>query len=126
MNKTIVNNNNIYIPMPVMLVGSNVKGRANFMAAGWVTRVNSEPPMMMVSISKSHHTVEGIKENNTFSINFSGIDMVKAVDYCGLVSGKDADKSRIFNVFYGKTKTAPMIEEFSLCLECKLFKMVDV
>jgi flavin reductase (DIM6/NTAB) family NADH-FMN oxidoreductase RutF len=31
-------------PMPMVLVGSVVEGKANFMAVGWVSRVNFKPP----------------------------------------------------------------------------------
>jgi len=31
-------------PMPMVLVGSVVEGKANFMAAAWVSRVNFKPP----------------------------------------------------------------------------------
>ena len=47
-------------------------------------------------------------------------------DYCGLVSGKDTDKSKLFDVFYGESEFAPMIEECPVCLECKTINHVDV
>lgn len=112
---------NIFInPMPVVLIGVKDKGKANFMTVGWVSRVNTNPPMVAVAISKSHHTAELIREARTFSVNVPGADMVDKVDYCGLVSGKDSDKSSLFNVFYGMLKTAPMISECPVCLECRL------
>jgi flavin reductase (DIM6/NTAB) family NADH-FMN oxidoreductase RutF len=40
-----------------------------------------------------------------------------------MVSGRKADKSKIFDLFYGELKTAPMIDRCPLCLECRL---VDV
>jgi flavin reductase (DIM6/NTAB) family NADH-FMN oxidoreductase RutF len=52
--------------------------------------------------------------------------MVEATDYCGLVSGKTTDKSKVFEIFYGELKTAPMITECSLSLECKLVDKVDL
>jgi flavin reductase (DIM6/NTAB) family NADH-FMN oxidoreductase RutF len=112
---------NIFInPMPVLLVGVRDKGKANFMTVGWVSRVNTSPPMVAVAISRSHYTAELIREARTFSINVPGADMVDKVDYCGLVSGKDVDKSALFNIFYGMLKTAPMISECPVCLECRL------
>ncbi|MDH5202351.1 MAG: flavin reductase family protein [Nitrospirota bacterium] len=125
MNKMNIGNN-VFIPMPVVLVGANVEGKANFMAVGWITRVNAQPPMMAIGINKSHYTPLGIQENKTFSINFPSIDMVEKTDYCGLVSGRKTDKSKIFKVFYGETKTAPMIEECPLCMECKVMGTVDL
>ncbi|OPY26763.1 MAG: Flavin reductase like domain protein [Methanocella sp. PtaU1.Bin125] len=112
---------NVFInPMPIVLVGVREKSKANFITVGWVTRVNTNPPMVAVSISKSHYTAELIREARTFSINVPGADMADKVDYCGLVSGKDVDKSALFDVFFGTLKTAPMISECPLCLECKL------
>jgi len=37
--------------------------------------------------------------------------MVKETDYCGIVSGKKTDKAKLFENFYGKLKTAPMIKQ---------------
>lgn len=117
--------NNVFIPMPVTLVGCLFKGRANFMTAGWVSRVNANPPWIGVGINRSHATAEGIRENNTFSICFpSRADIVKT-DYCGVVSGRKADKSSLFTLFYGDLETAPMIDEASLNLECSLVHTVE-
>ncbi len=117
--------NNVFIPMPVSLVGCTLKGRANFMAVGWVSRVNANPPQIGIGIGRRHATPEGIIENRTFSVCFPRrADMVK-VDYCGIVSGKDVDKSSVFTLFYGDLKTAPMIEEASLNLECSLMQTVE-
>ncbi len=118
--------NNVYIPMPVALIGANVHGKANFMPVGWVTRANAQPPMMAACINKVHYTPLGIRENNTFSVCLPGPDMAEKTDYCGLVSGEETDKSAVFSVFYGETKTAPMIEQSPLCIECKLVEMVEL
>lgn len=115
---------NVFLPMPVALVGANVEGKANFMAAGWQTRVNFEPPMVAVSLDAGHHTSQGIEENETFSLCFPSRDLAQKTDYCGLVSGKDKDKSQVFEVFYGETGTAPMAAEAPLCLECRLIQTV--
>jgi flavin reductase (DIM6/NTAB) family NADH-FMN oxidoreductase RutF len=48
------------------------------------------------------------------------------VDYCGLVSGEKTDKSRLFDVFYGILKTAPLIRECPLSIECRLVKAVEL
>jgi flavin reductase (DIM6/NTAB) family NADH-FMN oxidoreductase RutF len=51
--------------------------------------------------------------------------MIKETDYCGLVSGKDHGKAEMFKTFYGTLKTAPMIEQCSIKMECELTKTVD-
>lgn len=42
-------------PMSVVLVGVAVGKRANFMAVGWVSRVNYKPPLFGIALSP-HHT----------------------------------------------------------------------
>lgn len=111
---------NFFIPMPVTLIGSMYKGKPNFMAAGWVSRVNANPPQIGIGIHQSHATIEGIEENKTFSICFPNKDLLVKADYVGIASAKKTDKSHVFDVFYGNIKTAPMIQEAPLCIECNL------
>jgi flavin reductase (DIM6/NTAB) family NADH-FMN oxidoreductase RutF/effector-binding domain-containing protein len=105
--------------VPIVLVGSNVKGKPNYMAVGFVNGVNIKPAIVYVSLNKKHHTPQGILENGTFSINVPSADYATETDYCGLVSGKSVDKSNIFSTFYGELETAPMIAEFPITCECR-------
>ncbi len=112
---------NIFMyPMPVVLLGTKMGDNANFMALGWITRVNGNPPLLGVGVSKSHHTNQLIRENKTFSINFPPAELIEKVDFCGITSGKDKDKSDLFNVYYGEMGDAPLIDECTLSLECQL------
>ena len=113
-------------PMPVVLVGTEVEGRANFMAVAWATRVNGNPPMMGVALNQRHHTPAGIRACASFSINIPNVDLVARTDYCGLVSGREADKSGVFDLFYGELGSAPMIAECPLCMECRLVDVVSL
>lgn len=118
---------NVYLyPMPVVLVGVEVQGKPNFMTVGWVSRVNLKPPMIAIGINKAHYTPKGIQENGAFSINIPTRSMVEVTDYCGLVSGRTADKSELFKAFYGELHGAPMIAECPLNMECKLVDTVDL
>lgn len=112
--------NNFFIPMPVVLVGTKVKGKDNFMAVGWCARVNGNPPMIACGINNGHFTVQGIAESKTFSVNIPTADLLEKTDYCGIVSGATTDKSKVFDIFYGNLKTAPMIRECPITLECRL------
>jgi flavin reductase (DIM6/NTAB) family NADH-FMN oxidoreductase RutF len=117
---------NFFIPMPVVLMGTQVKGRDNFMAVGWCARVNGNPPMIACGIAKNHATPGGVAENKTFSLNIPSSDLLEKTDYCGIVSGANTDKSKVFDVFYGSTKTAPMISECPVTLECRLVEDVSL
>jgi flavin reductase (DIM6/NTAB) family NADH-FMN oxidoreductase RutF len=111
--------------MPTLLVGANVKGKANYMTAAWATVACMAPPMVCVAINKTRYTVKGIEENKTFSLNVPSAQHVVEADHCGLVSGSQEDKSKVFESFYGKLKTAPLAVECPVNIECKLFKSVD-
>ena len=126
MNKIKIGNSPFLYPMPMVLVGTVVEDKANFMAVGWVSRVNFNPPMIAVALGKMHYTNNGIHKNKTFSVNVPGIDLMEKVDYCGLVSGGKIDKSQVFDIFYGDLPNAPMIEQCPLCMECKLFNALEL
>ena len=112
-------------PAPTVLVGANVNGKPNFNAIGWCVGHEFSPPLVTITSNQRHHNNIGIKENQTFSVNTASEDMVKVTDYCGIKSGRDVDKSELFDVFYGDLKTAPMINESPLNLECKVVHIVD-
>jgi len=112
-------------PMPVSIIGTNVNGKPNFMALAWVNIVEYKPPVFAIASHETHHTNVGIKENGTFSVNIPSEEMVVAADYVGLVSGKEVDKSDVFEVFYGELETAPMITEAPINVECKVVKTID-
>ena len=112
-------------PMPVSLVGAYVDGKPNFMAVAWFTMASYKPPSIAITLGKGHYTNPGIRENKTFSVCLPSEDMVEITDYCGIVSGKKTDKSEIFDLFYGELKTAPLIRDCPLCIECKLAEIVD-
>jgi flavin reductase (DIM6/NTAB) family NADH-FMN oxidoreductase RutF len=109
--------------MPTTLVGALVNGKPNYLAIAHVGIMDLGS--VSLGMSKAHYTNAGIKENRTFSVNIPSVKMVKETDYCGLVSGKTADKSGLFKTFYGKLKSAPMIEECAINMECELIKTVD-
>ena len=124
--KIKISNNAFVYPMPMVIVGAKVNGKDNFMAVGWVTRVNAAPPKIAIALGNRHHTNKGIIENQSFSISVPSLELMQKTDYCGLVSGEKIDKSRVFEVFYGELLAVPMVKECPLCMECKLTQTVDL
>ena len=109
--------------MPTTLVGANVNGKPNFITIAHVGIMDLGS--ISVGMAKVHYTNVGIKENGTFSVNIPSIELVKETDYCGIISGKNADKAGLFEIFFGDLKTAPMIRQCPINMECKLIKTVD-
>jgi flavin reductase (DIM6/NTAB) family NADH-FMN oxidoreductase RutF len=115
-------------PTPALLVGANVAGKPNFLTAAWCGVVNSQPPMVSASLQHHRYTLAGIKENGTFSVNVPSADMVRETDYCGIASGADTDKVADckFKVFYGILKTAPMVRQCPVNLECRVVQIINL
>ena len=114
---------NCLYPMPTTIVGASVNGKPNFITMAHVGIMDHGSISM--GMAKVHYTNAGIKENKTFSVNLPSSELVEKTDYCGLVSGKDINKAELFETFYGELKTAPMIKECSVCMECRLIQTVD-
>lgn len=115
-------------PRPALLVGANVDGKANFMAVGGGGVANGEPPMIAVLIRHHCYTLKGVLQNLTFSVNTPSIDLVRETDFCGITSGAKVDKVKAckFNVFYGNLKSAPLIEQCPVNLECKVVHILNL
>lgn len=126
MEKQPQNTNISPFPMPVTIIGAKVNEFPNFMTLAWVTRVNMRPPMWGITMNKKHHTPIGIIQNDSFSINIPNAEMIEKTDFCGITSGRKYDKSSLFDIFYGELKTAPMINECPVNIECKLFQTVEL
>jgi flavin reductase (DIM6/NTAB) family NADH-FMN oxidoreductase RutF len=122
MKKVSIGPQTLLYPMPAFLIGAMVAGKPNFMTAAWSGIANSTPPMLGVALQHHRLTLKGIKENGTFSVNVPSAALVKETDYCGIVSGSKADKAADcnFTVFYGKTGTAPLIEQCPVNIECRV------
>lgn len=122
--KTIGARNYLY-PMPTVLAGAIVNDKPNFITVAYCGIVQNKPPMIAIALGKMHYTNIGIKQNKQFSICLPSESMLEVTDYIGIYSGKQVDKSELFNVFYGTLDKAPMIDECPLTMECKLIDALD-
>ena len=113
-------------PVPIVLAGALVDGIPNYVTIGDTGLMGIKPPLVFVSSHVNHHTNAGILRHKTFSINIPNTGLLAKVDYCGIVSGSDVDKSALFTNFYGELKTAPMIDECPVNLECALIKEFSI
>ncbi|MBU1672298.1 MAG: flavin reductase family protein [Actinobacteria bacterium] len=110
--------------MPVTLVGALVDGKPNYITIAYVGIIDHGH--VSLAMGKVHYTNDGIRENGTFSINLPSTSMVKEADYCGLVSGRKADKGALFETFFGVLETAPMIAGCPVNMECRLAQTIDM
>jgi flavin reductase (DIM6/NTAB) family NADH-FMN oxidoreductase RutF len=117
--KNIGSTFNIY-PMPVTIIGTVTDGKPNFMTAAWLTKLNSDPPLLGVSLGHRQHTAKGIRQTGEFSVN------CPSIDYCGLVHGYEDDKAAHLEIFEGALPSAPMVRQCPLTMECRLSQTVEL
>lgn len=125
MNKLNIGTNPFLLPMPMVIVGTCIGERPNFMAVGWASRVNVKPAIMSVAIGR-HATADGILESGEYSINIPSVDLIRHTDLVGMVSGAEFDKSGLFDVFYGSLEKAPLIRQCPVNIECKVIQAVEL
>jgi flavin reductase (DIM6/NTAB) family NADH-FMN oxidoreductase RutF len=111
---------NLLSPLPVVLVGAQVKGRPNYLVIGYMSPFDFGK-YIFFSLYKKRYTRIGIHENRTFSVNIPTENILTETDICGSKSGRELDKSTLFDTFYGKLNTAPMIRQ---CPMGRLFNLM--
>ena len=106
-------------PFPAMIVGAMVEGKPTYTAVGAGGCACLEP-VLCVSLKDSHYITAGIRDSGWFSVNIPSRALVRELDYCGIVSGRDTDKSRLFTGFFSQGDRAPLIEECPLNFLCRV------
>ena len=84
---------NMLNPVPaVMVTVTDKDGRSNIITVAWAGTVCTNPPMVSISVRPSRYSYKMIEDTGEFVINLTNESLVKACDYCGVVSGRDVDK----------------------------------
>lgn len=110
-------------PVPAVLVSCALPGeKPNAITLAWVGTVCSEPPMCSISIRKERFSHHIVKESGEFIINLCGQKQLRALDYCGVKSGRDEDKFAACGLTAQPVEgfTAPAVGECPLYLACKV------
>lgn len=105
----------------VILVSSASKGKANIITLAWHMPVSQNPPLVAISVAKSHFSHQLIKEAEEFVINIPTMDLLSKVTYCGTHSGSNLDKFEASGLTKEKANRlvkSPLIKECCGHLEC--------
>ncbi len=115
---------NLLSPLPLALLGTLIDGRPNYCVIGYISPFNFGNHIFF-SLYKKRYTRHGIQENRTFSVNIPSEDLLDEINICGSKSGRDFDKSTLFDTFYGELKTAPLIRQCPFNMECRVTDILD-
>lgn len=116
-------------PLPAIMVSCGDSPETyNIITAAWTGTINSDPPMAYVSIRKSRHSHGIISDTREFVINLTTEELTYAMDWCGVNSGKKADKFKEMNFtpLMGQFVKCPMIGEAPISIECRVSQILEL
>lgn len=118
--KMNIGNHSALYPTPTTVVGTEIDGKINWIAIAHIGNLDFD--CLLLSMHKSHHSNHGIKKNGTLSVNLVTESMMIPADYVGMKSGKNIDKSNVFEYFKGSLKNTPMIKASPITMECTVIE----
>lgn len=109
-------------PLPAALVTCGSMDKPNILTIAWTGIINTQPPKTYISIRPERYSYPLIKQSGEFVINLTTKELVKAVDFCGVRSGKDTDKFTACSLHAEPASkvSCPMLAESPLSLECRV------
>jgi len=119
-------------PAPVVLVSCAEKDRPenrNLVTVAWAGTVNSDPPMASISLRKERYSHGLICSSGEFVINLVDESMCRAVDFCGVRSGRDLDKARETGLAYRAAEgltVAPAVVGAPVSLSCRVHQTLEL
>jgi flavin reductase (DIM6/NTAB) family NADH-FMN oxidoreductase RutF len=129
MSKTQWKPGTLVYPLPAVMVScGSTPDDYNIITISWTGTINTNPPMLYVSIRPERHSYNIIKESGEFVINLTNKDIAFATDWCGVKSGQDFNKFKEMNLhaISASKINAPMIEEAPINIECKVTKIIHL
>ncbi len=129
MSKTEFKPGNMLFPVPVVLVSCQRPGeKPNLITLAWAGTVNSDPPMVSISVRSERYSHDIISETGEFVINLVNKDITFATDWCGVKSGRDFDKFREMKLTEQKSLkvNTPGVKESPVNIECKVTESKDL
>jgi flavin reductase (DIM6/NTAB) family NADH-FMN oxidoreductase RutF len=129
LNKVDFDKSQILSPTPVVLVGcAHGELGENLLTIAWTGVDCSDPPTLHVSIRPSRFSHRIIKESGCFTVNVPTREMLRQVDLCGVLSGRDGNKFERVGLtpVRGDVVAAPLVAECPVNLECKVVHLVPL
>ncbi len=120
---------NMLYPLPAVMIScQRPGGKPNIITVAWTGTICTNPAMVYISIRPGRLSYGIIKETKEFVINLTTKKLVKAVDYCGVKSGRDVDKFKEMKLtpVPATIVKAPLILESPVNIECKVKQIIEL
>lgn len=119
-------------PVPAVLISCRAKdpeAKPNLLTVAWAGTVNSNPPMLSISVRKERYSYAMLRDSGEFVVNLVDAEHCKALDYCGVKSGRDVDKwaeTGLTPVAADGLTFAPAVAECPAYLSCKVEQIIPL
>jgi len=113
----------------LVLVTSCSKDKSNIITLAWHSPVSFKPPIIGISVAKSHFSSELILKSEEFIINIPDWTLLDKVIWCGKHSGRDFDKFKETNFTPEKAERLIRTSKIVECIgsiECYLRDYKDI
>jgi flavin reductase (DIM6/NTAB) family NADH-FMN oxidoreductase RutF len=103
-----------------MVTSGDIDGTKNIITLAWAGTVCSTPPMVAIGVRPSRFSYNLLKKTGEFVVNLATVKEARALDLCGVISGRDGDKfaaAHLTPLKASKVK-APLIAECPVNIEC--------
>ncbi len=116
-------------PAPVVMVTcADRNGKPNIITIAWTGTINSDPPMVSISVRPERHSHGLITARRQFVINLVTRKLVRAADFCGVKSGREIDKFKSAKLTPAPASvvSVPLIEESPVNIECVVSDIIHL
>lgn len=115
-------------PLPAVMVSCGTMEKSNIITVAWTGIINTNPPMVYISLRPSRYSYELIKKQGEFVINLTNKELARATDWCGVRSGSKFDKFKEMRLHKEKANfvKCPMIKESPVSVECKVKEIKEL
>lgn len=121
---------NVLSPAPAVLVscGAARGFKPNLITVAWAGNVCSEPPMLSISLRPERYSHDIIEATREFVVNVPSLGQARAVDWCGVVSGRNEDKFTAAGLTPAPALKVgcPIVRECPLNIECRVRKSLEL
>lgn len=116
-------------PCPVVLVTCvDSNGMPNIITLAWNGIACSDPPTLSLGIRPHRYSYKLIEASGEFVVNIPTEEILRATDFCGMVSGKNVDKFSASGLTPESSEKVkpPLIRECPVNIECEVKKKVSI
>ena len=115
-------------PEPPVLVSCGPAEKPNLITVGWCGTICTQPPMLSISVRPERYSHGLIRQSGVFVVNLPTEPLTRAVDWCGVKSGREVDKFAAMGLHAAPAAQVDtvLLEESPVNLECRVTQVIPL